>query len=95
MRFCSKLNCADMQDTCISVVRKIDTLEIVSESSPPSIASACIYLVANCMGKVITKKRISECCDISEVTVCKCHKKLFAYRAAILPTEFIYTYDVK
>ena len=61
---------------CIYIIDKADEYSIVSENAPPSIAVGTIFLVSNLCSLKITKKEISKECDISEVTINKCYKKL-------------------
>jgi transcription initiation factor TFIIB len=49
---------------------------MISENTPPSIASGCIYLYCKNNSLNITKKKISEACNISEVTINKCYLKI-------------------
>jgi transcription initiation factor TFIIB len=84
-RFCTKLNRSDIIDTCIFVIKKADEYSIVAENAPPSIAAGVIYLVSLMGDNSITKKHISKVCDISEVTINKCYKKLAIYTKFILP----------
>jgi len=90
-RFCTKLNRSDIVDTCIHVIKKADEYSIVAENAPPSIAAGVIYLVSNIGKHNITKKQISKVCDISEVTINKCYKKLATYTKFIFPEELLKT----
>jgi transcription initiation factor TFIIIB Brf1 subunit/transcription initiation factor TFIIB len=85
VRFCSKLNKNDIIELCEYVIKKSDEYSIVSENAPPSIAAGCIYLVSVCCNLGITKKDIAKACEISEVTINKCYKKMTKYRAHIFP----------
>jgi len=49
---------------------------IITENTPPSIASGCIYYFIKKKDINISKKKISEICKISEVTINKCCKKM-------------------
>lgn len=84
-RFCTKLNRSDIVDICVHVIKKADEYSIVAENAPPSIAAGVIYLVSNIGKHNITKKQISKVCDISEVTINKCYKKLETYSKFIFP----------
>jgi transcription initiation factor TFIIB len=85
-RFCSRLDFTqDMVETCIHVVKKQCHYGIISENSPPSVAAGCIYLVNFCHDLGRTKKEIAQACEISEITITKCFKKLHEYRMFILP----------
>ena len=94
VRFCSKLNKNDIIDTCIHVIQKAEEFSIVSENAPPSIAAGCIYLVSVCCNLAITKKEIAKACEISEVTINKCYKKLTKYKAHLFSTEMVEKYNI-
>lgn len=93
-RFCSNLNCSDIEEICIHIIDRVNELEIIQESSPPSITSSIIYMICMYMDKNISKKEISISCEISEVTISKCYKKLHEYRGVILPSDFIFKYTI-
>jgi len=92
-RFCSSLNMApEIIQLCIRVADAATDLGIVDENTPPSIASGCIFLVIQVMPSIknsISKKSISLSCNISEVTIGKCLKKLFPYRTYLFTKEDI------
>jgi transcription initiation factor TFIIB len=81
-RFCSNLNLSkEHVDSCISVLKIIEEYNIISESTPPSITAGVIYLIVNHYKlSGITKKNISVACNISEITINKCYKKLLEYQ---------------
>jgi transcription initiation factor TFIIB len=86
LRFCSKLNFnQDIAEICTHVVKKEEEYAFTSESAPQSIAAGCLYLVNIVMGLGRTKKDISLACDISEITINKCYKKLVEYREYLFP----------
>jgi transcription initiation factor TFIIB len=87
IRFCSKLNKNDIVDICQYVITKAEEYSIVSENAPPSIAAGCIYLISVCCSLGITKKEIAKACEISEVTINKCYKKLYEYRTYLFPED--------
>ena len=53
-----------------------EKLDLIYDNTPPAMATGCIYLSCKIRKNKITKKDISEQCNISEVTVNKCYKKL-------------------
>ena len=94
-RFCSKLNRPDITDLCLHIVDKSDEYSIVCENAPPSIAAGVIYLCSvNCNFK-FNKKDISKACEISEVTINKCYKKLNEYKLYLFPDEIIKKYNIE
>jgi transcription initiation factor TFIIB len=80
-RFGSKLNMnyADVQK-CKDLAKRLEDLEIVSENSPTSVAAGTIYYY--CLYKEIdfNKKQIADICEVSEVTITKCYKRLAKYK---------------
>ena len=96
MRFCSNLNLEDKYiELCLHIIDKADEYSIVSESAPPSIATGTIFLVSNLCKLDITKKIISKECDISEVTINKCYKKLNTYKKYLIDDEIKETYNIE
>ncbi len=83
-RFGSKLN-MDWNDIqkCKDLAKRLDDLEIVSETAPTSVAAGTLFYY--CMENKIefTKKQIAEVCGVSEVTITKCYKRLIKYKKLI------------
>lgn len=95
-RFSSKLNISkEIKDLCRHVVEKADEMNIVSENTPPSIAAASIYICNVVCGLGIGKKELADACEISQVTLTKCYKKLHNYRGYLFPKEAIHAYNIK
>ena len=80
-RFGSKLDltCKDIQ-ACKDLAQKLDELEVVSETSPTSVAAGTIFYYANLHHLQITKKQIADVCDVSEVTIVKTNKRIEKYK---------------
>lgn len=80
-RYCSKLNMDKYKkEICKEVVRRAEKEDIVSENTPPSIAAGVIYLCCVEYKWNIDKKTLAASCEISQVTVTKCFKKLLQHR---------------
>jgi transcription initiation factor TFIIB len=95
-RFCSKLNLdKNMREICKQVVKKAEELGIVSENTPPSIAAGSIYLCNVICMMGLSKKELSDACEISQVTISKCYKKLYTNRAHLFPKDMIKQYNIK
>jgi transcription initiation factor TFIIB len=78
-RFSHKLQLDDKQIRRITHVSFLcQDLHLISDNTPPSMASGCIYLYVKILKLEISKKEISDVCKISEVTINKCAKKLEA-----------------
>lgn len=86
VRYCSKLNKPEIIEVCKYIVKKADEYSIVSENAPPSIAAGSIYMCCVEYKQNVTKKDISKACEISEVTINKCFKKLALYKDYLLPS---------
>lgn len=95
-RFCSKMNLDKYKrDICKVVVKKAEELSIVSENTPPSIAAGSIYLCNSLMNWGLSKKELSDSCEISQVTISKCYKKMHMYRSYLFTPEMQQTYGIK
>jgi len=87
-RFCSKLNmdCNNMK-LCKDLATLITDLGILSENTPPSVAAGCIFLCSTKYTWKISKKDLSEVCEISQVTINKCYKKLELYKSVLFDDQ--------
>ena len=87
-RFGSNLN-MDWNDIheCKTLTKKIEDMEIVSENAPTSVAASAIYFYAFYKDLDLNKKHISETCDVSEVTITKCFKKLQKFKETLLSKD--------
>jgi transcription initiation factor TFIIB len=95
-RFSSRLNLSsEIRELSKHIITKSLELNVVSSNTPPSIAAATIYLCTTITKSSVTKKEISDVCEISQVTLSKCYKKLYDNRSILLPTDIIYKYSVK
>jgi transcription initiation factor TFIIB len=89
-RFSLKLGISnDFQTLAIHICQLADKLGIITESTPPSIAVGCLYLMIQHFGFNITKKHLSGICEISEVTISKSYKKLLEFKDYLIPEDAI------
>jgi transcription initiation factor TFIIB len=96
LRFCSNLNLTnDIVQLCSHIVKKTEEYSLLDSNNPPSIAAGAIYLSCVICHIDITKKDIADLCMSSAVTINKCFKTLFMYRAILLPPDIILKYSVK
>jgi transcription initiation factor TFIIIB Brf1 subunit/transcription initiation factor TFIIB len=72
------LNYNDIQK-CKDLAQRLDDLEVVSENSPTSVAAGTIYFYVINNKVPITKKQISDVCEVSEVTILKTFKRIQKY----------------
>tara|TARA_B100000405_G_scaffold97099_1_gene67581 strand:+ start:698 stop:1327 length:630 start_codon:yes stop_codon:yes gene_type:complete len=86
-RFCTKLNKPEIVNDCIYVIKQAERYSIVAENAPPSIATGVIFLVSSHNSVELSKKDIAKTCEISEVTINKCYKKLVKFAKFILPPD--------
>jgi len=76
-RFISQLSLPDkVCELSKTIAIKSFEKKLTYKNTPPSIAVGCIYLSCQLLNHPINKKLISEKCNISEVTINKCYKKL-------------------
>jgi transcription initiation factor TFIIB len=90
LRFCSKLQMRDnVIELCRYVIKKEEEFAIISENAPPSIAAGYIYMVNVVCKLGYSKREISQVCDVSEITINKCYKKLSQFKNSMLTPEVI------
>ena len=76
-RFSYKLSIPQNDINNILILSKLcEKINIIHDNTPPSMAVGCIFLYIKNKKLNINKKYISEICEISEVTINKCYKKL-------------------
>lgn len=83
-RFGSKLKMdyLDIQ-ACKQLAKRLDDLEIVSENAPTSVAAGAIYYYCVKQEIDFSKKQIADVCEVSEVTITKCFKRLQKFKDLI------------
>ena len=69
------------------------SLNLVYDNTPSAMASGCIYLLLQLKKIDISKKMISDNCNISEVTINKCYKKLLDNKElmSIIQSKYVFT----
>ena len=94
-RFCSSLDIEDKYiDLMKLICKKVQKLPDISENTPPAIASGIIYFICYLCKLNISKKKISDICKISEVTINKCFKKLLIFVDLLFSEEIKKTYNI-
>ena len=77
-RFCHNISILEKDMKIIKYISTIcKSLNLIYDNTPPAMATGCIYLHIQLKKIDISKKIISENCNISEVTINKCYKKLY------------------
>jgi len=76
-RFCYYLGIDEIHvQNIMDISNKTLKSDVIAENTPPSIATGCIYLYCKLNNIDISKKKISEVCNTSEVTINKCYLKI-------------------
>jgi transcription initiation factor TFIIB len=92
-RFCSKLNMnQEMVMLCKFVIKKIEKNDIITNNIPHAIASGVIYFVSQCCNLNVSKKDVRMTCNVSEVTINKCCKKLTEHQSELIPHKILEKY---
>lgn len=92
-RFCSKLNINyELTMLCKFIALNVDSMNLIPENTPHSIATGIIYFVINVCKLNISKKEIYKISDISEVTINKCFKKLAKHTSMLIPKMILSKY---
>ena len=77
-RFCHNLSLSNSDMNIVKFISNIcKSKNLIYDNTPPAMACGCIYLLIQLKNIDISKKVISETCNISEVTINKCFKKLY------------------
>ena len=76
-RCCSRLNFSnDIFNICKNVCEYIEEEDILIKHIPLSRTAGIIFFTCNCLNITVDKQLITNICNISEVTINKCHQKL-------------------
>jgi transcription initiation factor TFIIIB Brf1 subunit/transcription initiation factor TFIIB len=67
---------------------------VITDNTPQSVAAGVIYFVAQMCELNITKSDIRQICKVSEVTINKCFKKMYAIKDALIPKAVLLKYGV-
>ena len=94
-RFCSSLDIENKYiDLMKLICKKVQKLPDISENTPPAIASGIIYFICYLCKLNVSKKKISDICKISEVTINKCFKKLLIFVDLLFSEEIKKAYNI-
>jgi transcription initiation factor TFIIB len=92
-RFASRTGLTDEAATLARFIAlKADSERLVPENTPHAVAAGVVWYVCQLTETGISKKAVARACDISEVTVSKCYKKLVAKQAQFLPPSVSHRY---
>lgn len=93
-RFCSKLNMNnEHKQLCHFVCKKIESLELMPENTPHSIATGVIYYVSQLYSLNVAKRDVKLVSSISEVTINKCCKKIEKQKHILIPPVILKKFD--
>ena len=94
-RFCSALHIENKYIELMKLIcKKVQKLPDISENTPPAIACGIIYFICYLCKLNVSKKKISDICKISEVTINKCFKKLLIFVDLLFSEEIKKTYNI-
>jgi transcription initiation factor TFIIB len=93
-RFCSKLGFnTELTRLCQFICLKIERNNMLANNTPHSIAAGVVYFVAAITHMNVTKKDVKAITEISEVTICKCFKRLDAMKEQLVPSQIQQKYN--
>lgn len=93
-RYCSRLNMnSELIMLCKFVSKKVEQTGLINDNTPHSIAAGIVYFVAQTCNMQTTKTDIKTVCNVSEVTINKCYKKLEAIKSQIIPSCILEKYS--
>lgn len=92
-RCCSKLNLSDdIFNICKNVCEYVEKEDILIKHIPLSRTAGIIYFTCNCLNITVDKHSITSICNISEVTINKCHQKLQKNSELIIKNTLLKNY---
>ena len=74
------------------VAHKIEQKNKIRENTPNSVAAGIVYFIGQECNLNISKKNVSLCSEISEVTINKCYKKLIKMKGELIPPSILKRY---
>jgi transcription initiation factor TFIIB len=93
-RYCSRLN-VNQELTALSkfIASKIEQFGIINDNTPHSIAAGIIYFISFTCNLSISKTDIKQICNVSEVTINKCFKKMDVIKEKLIPQCILEKYS--
>jgi transcription initiation factor TFIIB len=94
-RFCSKLEIpCEMTYLAKFIAEKIERDSLLpDDNTPQSVAAGIIYFIIRLSKLGITKPQIKEVCNVSEVTINKCAKKIEKIQDIVVPRVVLQKYQ--
>ncbi len=72
---------------------RIEKNNLIPENTPHSVAAGTVWFVCQPTKTRISKRSAAGACDVSEVTISKCFKKLEAAQNSFLPPIIVKKYS--
>lgn len=69
------------------IAKNVKRLDIATDHQPASLAAGSVMLMANILNLSLSKKKISDTFDISQVTIIKTFRKIYPYRKLLISNE--------
>jgi transcription initiation factor TFIIIB Brf1 subunit/transcription initiation factor TFIIB len=76
------------------IAHKIEKEELILDNTPQAIASGIIYFINQICHLNIPKTDIIQKCQISDVTIIKCYKKMMLVKESLIPLVILEKYEV-
>lgn len=94
-RFCTRLKFPnELIKLCEFIAIRVEATNMIPENTPNSIAAGIVFFVDYHCNIGITKINISDVCEVSEVTINKCYKKLEQHKDVLIPTTIKQKYNI-
>ena len=95
-KFCEILGITEVYKNIAKYIAYMSTeLGILLKNTPTSIAVGSLYLVSQHYNLNITKRNISDLCDVSDVTINKAYNSMIDYHEILIPTKKLYDEFIK
>lgn len=82
-RYCSKLGIDQYGKAIVGIFKLIKNKKMIEDNNDNSIMAASILVIADKFSLKVARADVSEHCGVSQVTIYKCYKKLFAHTEII------------
>lgn len=94
-RFCSRLHFPnELIKLCEFIAIRVEMANMIPENTPNSIAAGIVFFVVYHCNIGISKIDISDVCEVSEVTINKCYKKLEQNKDILIPSMIKDKYNI-
>jgi len=94
-RYCCKLGITQELTLLAKFIAiKTEQTELLCDNTPQSSAAGIIQFIIQTFQLGITKSNIKSVCGVSEVTICKCSKKMESIKDQLIPQTMLKKYGV-